>query len=91
VKSQPHNDFFGRVGFGRVVFWSSCLLGELLIGRVGFSQPVVVELSFGRVVAHSVVERIANEDICYDLIQNQVCLWGHFSYRCSRSTMCTWH
>jgi hypothetical protein len=38
VKSQPQNDFLGPFGFGRVVFWLSCLL---------------VELSFGRVVAHS--------------------------------------
>jgi hypothetical protein len=24
VKSQPQNDFFGPVDFGRVVFWLSC-------------------------------------------------------------------
>jgi hypothetical protein len=29
VKSQLQNDFFGPVGFGRVVFWSSCRLVEL--------------------------------------------------------------
>jgi hypothetical protein len=53
VKSQPQNDFFGQVGFGRVVFWSSCLLVELSFGQVGFGRPGVVELSFGRVVANS--------------------------------------
>jgi hypothetical protein len=51
VKSQPKNNFFcgvnfGGVVFGRVVFWSSCLLVELSFSRVGFSQPDVVELSF---------------------------------------------
>jgi hypothetical protein len=51
VKSQPQNDFFGRVGFGRVVFWSSVLLVKLSFGLIGFSGPVVVELSFG-LVAH---------------------------------------
>jgi hypothetical protein len=54
VKYLPKNDLFGRVGFGRVVFWSSCLPVELSFGRVGLSRPVVIELSFGRVVAHSV-------------------------------------
>jgi hypothetical protein len=53
VKCQPQNDFFGPVGFGQVVFWSSCRLVELSFGRVGFSGPVVVELSFSRNVAHS--------------------------------------
>jgi hypothetical protein len=28
------------VGFGRVVFWSSCCLAELLFGLVGFGRPV---------------------------------------------------
>jgi hypothetical protein len=53
VKLQPKNEFFGPVGFGRVVFWSSCRLVKLSFGQVGFSRPVVVELSFSRVVAHS--------------------------------------
>jgi hypothetical protein len=53
VKSQPQNNFFGQVGFVQVVFILSCLVAELSFGRVGFSRPVVVELFFGRVVAHS--------------------------------------
>jgi hypothetical protein len=44
VKSQPQNEFFTRVGFGRVVFWSSCLQVNLSFGWVGFGRPVVVEL-----------------------------------------------
>jgi hypothetical protein len=50
MKTQPQNDFFGLVGLGQVVFWLCCLLVKLLFG---FSRPVVIELSFGRVVAHS--------------------------------------
>jgi hypothetical protein len=42
-----------ELSFGRVVFWSSCLLVELSSCRVGFSRPVVLELLFGRFVAHS--------------------------------------
>jgi hypothetical protein len=33
---------FARDGFGRVLFWSSCLLVELSFGRVGFGRPVVM-------------------------------------------------
>jgi hypothetical protein len=50
VKFQPQNDFFGPVGFGRVVFWSSCRLVKLSFGQVGFCRPAwsscgLVELS----------------------------------------------
>jgi hypothetical protein len=31
---------FSPVGFGRVVFWSSCRLVELSFGRVDFGRPV---------------------------------------------------
>jgi hypothetical protein len=41
VKSQPQNDFFGQVGFGLVVFWSSCLLVELSLVKL-----VLVDLSW---------------------------------------------
>jgi hypothetical protein len=31
---------FGQVGFGQVVFWSTCRLAELSFGQVGFGQTV---------------------------------------------------
>jgi hypothetical protein len=77
---------FGRVGiwsschlvklvFGRVVVWSSWYLVELPFGRVGFGRPDLVELSFGRVVAHSSsvapslkpVNFAHSRNICYGL------------------------
>jgi hypothetical protein len=46
-----------QLSFGSVVFWLSCLLANCRLvqwsfGQVVFVQPVVVELSFGRVVVH---------------------------------------
>jgi hypothetical protein len=52
-RSDGTNYFFGPVGFGRVVFWSSCFLVQLSFGPDVFSRHVVVELSFSRVVIHS--------------------------------------
>jgi hypothetical protein len=40
---------FSPVGFGRVVFWSSCRLVELSFGRVGFGRPVGGRVVGGRV------------------------------------------
>jgi hypothetical protein len=45
VKYVFHNTlrkirFFGPVGFGPVVFWSSWRLVELVFGRVGFGRVV---------------------------------------------------
>jgi hypothetical protein len=57
VKSQPKNNFFcgvnfGGVVFGRVVFWSSCLLVELVLANLTWSSCRLVEFLFGRVVRH---------------------------------------
>jgi hypothetical protein len=47
-KSDGSKDFFWSS-----CFWSNCLLVHLLFGPVVFGRPVVVELSFRRVVVHS--------------------------------------
>jgi hypothetical protein len=45
MKSQPQNDFFGLVSFGRVVFWSSCRLVKLVSVDLLWSSCRLVELS----------------------------------------------
>jgi hypothetical protein len=45
--------FLVELSFGRVVFWSSCLLVELVLANLTWSNCRLIELSFGRVVVWS--------------------------------------
>jgi hypothetical protein len=56
-------DHFSPVGFGRIVFWSSCRLVELPFGRVGLTDLSVVELSVVELTDYPWVD-VVDERVC---------------------------